>query len=97
MNKTLAAILISGSFALGVSYSEDVRNMKSFLNEKVSETSYERPYHLRVINVETNNGIETYLYDPISKRSKKVLRGMQLEERYSAVDLALDLYNLVIR
>lgn len=94
MNKTLAAILISGSFALGVGYSEDIRNMKSFLNEKVSESGYERPYHLRVINVETNNGIETYLYDPISKKSRRLLKGMELERKYSITDIALEVYGL---
>lgn len=94
MNKTLAAILISGAFALGVGYSEDIRNMKTFLNEKVSESSYERPYHLRVINIKGTNGIETYLYDPISKQSKKILRGMELEERYSITDIALEVYGL---
>lgn len=94
MNKKLAMVLVSGAFALGVNCSEEIRSMRSFLNEKVSDNSYERPYSLKVISVRSNDGIETYLYDPISKKSKRVLHGMELERKYSITDIALDVYAL---
>lgn len=93
MNK-ISLILFSGAFMLGVNCSEDVRQLKSLLNETVSETGYEKPYNLRIVNANGKDGLETYLIDASSGKSKRVLRGMDFEQEYNAADALVDLYNI---
>ncbi len=97
MKNKLAAILISGAFALGANCSDDLRQTKSMLNGHVSETGYERPYSIRIITVQGRNGIETYLSDPVSGKSKRILRDMELEQGQNYIDSILEIYNLFMR
>jgi len=94
MKKSLTAILISGAFILGMNCSDDIKKTKSLLNNKISETGYERPYSIRVVNVNGEYGIETYLFDTDSGQSKRILKNMELEEEYNTTDFLVDIYQI---
>lgn len=92
--KKLLALLVPGAFILGAYCSDEIKETKSLLNYRVSETGYERPYNIRILTVEGREGIETYLHDPVSGESKRILRGMELEHEYTLTDSVLDIIDL---
>ena len=95
MKKNLMAILFPAAFLLGVNCSDEIKGFRTLLNEKISETGYERPYSLRIITVNRRDGINTYLYDPVSGESKRILNGMDIEREYNMIDAAFDIYGLI--
>ncbi len=94
MKRGLIAGMALGAFLLGANCSDELRKLKSLTSYNVSETGYEHPYSVRVSNVDGRDGLETYLVDDASGESRRLLRGMRLEERKSLAGSIIGLYYL---
>jgi len=75
-----AIALAISSFSAGVYFSDDIKDLIP-KNYVVQDGFYERPYDLRLVHIENNGKIETYLFDRITKQYSEIRADIMLNEK----------------
>lgn len=71
--KLIATTAIAGSFLLGITLSEPIKDLRANFHYETAKGFYEKPYSLKIETRKNMEGkIEAYLYDKDTKNYQKI-------------------------
>lgn len=100
MKNWMAAVLAAVSLTAGAYFSEEIKSIICHKNNIAQESFYERPYALKIIHIERNGKIETYLMDKLTKDYRKISKGFEMENAKGIgiekkVDILFKIYSIL--